>query len=135
MNFLLDSAYIRIYIQSIVYVEIYTMIKDNEIFELHAEFCKMIASPRRLMIVELLAEKEMSVSEIAQTLDLPHSNVSQHLRVMRSRHIVSTRKEGQTVYYSLTHPKLPKVCAEIRAILLDGMEMRGKKASGMMRRK
>ena len=106
---------------------------DNiEIFELHAEFCKMIASPKRLMIVELLAKREMSVTEIAQALDIQHSNVSQHLRVMRSRYIVETRKEGQTVYYRLTNSRLPKVCAEIRRILLEGMAKRGSKAKGLI---
>ena len=109
--------------------------RDPEIFELHAEFCKMIASPKRLMIVELLARKEMSVSEIAEALGVQHSNVSQHLRVMRSRHIVATRKDGQAVYYRLTNSRLPKVCAEIRSILLDGIDIRAKKARGMVRRK
>jgi len=109
--------------------------QDPEIFELHAEFCKMIASPKRLMIVELLAKKEMSVSEIADVLDVQHSNISQHLRIMRSRHIVATRKDGQTVYYRLVNNRLPQVCAEIRSILLEGMENRAKKARGMIRRK
>jgi len=110
-------------------------IQENEIFELHAEFCKMIASPKRLKIIELLAKKELSVSEIAKALKVPHSNVSQHLRVLRSRHIVIARKEGQNVYYRLTNNRLPKICAEIRSILLDGMENRGKKARGMIKRK
>lgn len=101
---------------------------DTEIFELHADFCKTIASSKRLMIVELLAKREMNVTEIAQALNIRHSNVSQHLRVMRSKYIVETRKEGQTVYYRLTNSKLPRVCAEIRTILLDGMAMRGREA-------
>ena len=108
---------------------------DTEIFELHAEFCKMIASPKRLMIVELLAKREMNVTEIAQALDIQHSNASQHLRVMRSKYIVETRKEGQTVYYRLTNSKLPRVCAEIRTILLDGMAKRGRKAKGLIAKK
>ena len=108
---------------------------DTEIFELHADFCKLIASPKRLKIISLLAEQEMSVSEIVQALQARDSNVSQHLRVLRSRHIVESRKEGQTVYYRLTDPRLPKVCEEIRAILLDGMEKRGKKARGIARKK
>lgn len=111
------------------------MIKDREIFELHAEFCKMIASPRRLMIIELLARKELSVGEIAHALDVSPSNVSQHLRVMRSRHVVEARRDGQTVYYRLTNVWLAKVCAEIRSILLDGMDIRGKKARGMNKNK
>ena len=110
-------------------------LSDTEIFELHAEFCKMIASPKRLMIVELLAKREMSVTEIAQALNIQHSNVSQHLRVMRSRYIVEARKEGQTVYYRLTNSKLPKICAEIRGILLDGIAKRGRKAKGLIAKK
>jgi len=106
---------------------------DTEIFELHAEFCKMIASPKRLMIIELLAEGEMSVGEIADALQIQHSNVSQHLRVMRSRHVVISRKEGQTVYYRLTRSELREVCAQIRRLVLDGMEKRGKKAKGLRR--
>jgi DNA-binding transcriptional ArsR family regulator len=108
---------------------------DFEIFELHAEFCKIIANSKRLMIVELLAKKEMSVSEIAQALEIQPSNISQHLRVLRSRHIVESRKEGQTVYYRLTNTRLPKVCADIRSILLEGMETRGRKAKGLIKNK
>jgi ArsR family transcriptional regulator len=107
--------------------------KDIEIFELHADFCKTIASSKRLMIIDLLARQEMSVSEIVKALDVRLSNVSQHLRVLRSRNIVKSRKEGQTVYYSLTNPRMPKICNEIRSILLDGMEKRGEKAKGMIK--
>ena len=106
-------------------------INDNEIFELHAEFCKMIASPRRLRIIQLLAEKEMSVGEIADALQVASSNISQHLRVLRNHNVVKTRKNGQTVYYSLSNFRLPKACLEIRSILLEGMEKTGKKARRM----
>jgi DNA-binding transcriptional ArsR family regulator len=109
--------------------------KDSEIFEMHAEFCRMIASSKRLMIIELLAKKEMSVSKIALSLGLHQSNVSQHLRVLRSQHIVESRKDGQTVYYRLTNSRLAKVCADIRSILLEGMEKRGMKAKGLIKGK
>lgn len=104
---------------------------DNEIYELHAEFCKMIASSRRLRVIQLLAESEKSVGEIAEALQVPSSNVSQHLRVLRNHNVVKTRKEGQTVYYSLSNMRLPKACLEIRSILLEGMEKTGKKARRM----
>jgi ArsR family transcriptional regulator len=106
-------------------------IDDTEVFELHAEFCKIIASSRRLRIIQLLAEKEMNVGDIAEALQVQPSNISQHLRVLRSHDVVKTRKEGQTVWYSLTNRRLPKVCTEIRSILLEGMEKNGKKAKGM----
>ena len=106
-------------------------IDDTEIFELHAEFCKIIASSRRLRIIQLLAEKEMNVGDIAEALQVQPSNVSQHLRVLRSHNVVKTRKEGQTVFYRLSNRRLPKACTEIRSILLEGMEKTGKKAKGM----
>ena len=106
-------------------------IDDTEVFELHAEFCKIIASSRRLRIIQLLAEKEMNVGDIAEALQVQPSNISQHLRVLRSHDVVKTRKEGQTVWYSLSNRRLPKVCTEIRSILLEGMEKNGKKAKGM----
>jgi len=105
---------------------------DVRTFELHADFCKILSSAKRLMIIELLAKKEMSVSEIAQALNLQHSNISQHLTVLRSRNVVESRKEGQTVYYRLTNAKLPKVCVEIRRILLEGMAKRGNKAERLI---
>ena len=92
--------------------------QDTEIYELHADFCNTIASSKRLMIIDLLAGREMNVSEIARALDVRPSNISQHLRVLRLRNIVKFRKEGQTVYYSLTNPKIAKICSEIRSILL-----------------
>lgn len=108
---------------------------DSNIFQLHADFCKVIAEPKRLKIIALLAEQEMSVSEIAAVLDTSSSNVSQHLRVLRARNVVQTRKDGQTVYYRLMDPRIPKVCAEIRSILLDGMNKRGEIARGMRLKK
>jgi DNA-binding transcriptional ArsR family regulator len=109
------------------------MISDEvKIFEMHADFCKILSSAKRLMIIELLAKGEMSVSEIANELHVQHSNVSQHLTVLRSRNVVESRKEGQTVYYRLTNTRLPKVCAEIRGILLAGMAKWGSKAEKLI---
>ena len=125
----------NIYVYTQERIKVYMNKKDFEIFEMHAEFCRMIASSKRLMIIELLAKKEMSVSNIAQSLELQQSNISQHLRVLRSQHIVESRKDGQTVYYRLTNARLARVCADIRSILLEGMEQQGKRAKGLIRGK
>ena len=92
--------------------------QDTEICQLHADFCNTIASSKRLMIIDLLTGREMNVSEIARALDVRPSNISQHLKILRLRDIVKSRKEGQTVYYSLTNPRIAKICNEIRSILL-----------------
>lgn len=104
-------------------------IEHPEIFELQAEVCKALANPKRLMIITLLSEREMSVGEIVSSIGCPLANVSQHLRVLHSRGLVKSRKEGQTVYYRLTDKRLPRACAQIRSILLEGMRRKGKTAN------
>ena len=102
--------------------------RDTRIFQLHADFCRMLANPKRLMIIALVSERPMSVGEIAKAIDTPLPTVSQHLRALRNRHIVASRKEGQTVIYSATDPRIIKACRLIRTALLDGMKERGELA-------
>jgi DNA-binding transcriptional ArsR family regulator len=60
-----------------------------------------MASPARLMILCQLAEGEKSVSELQPAVGLSQSALSQHLAVLRRKHIVRTRRDGQLIYYSL----------------------------------
>jgi ArsR family transcriptional regulator len=99
-----------------------------DIFELHADLCKTLSNPKRLMILALLAKKEMSVGEIAEVIAVPLSNVSQHLALLKAQSIVQTRKEGQTVYYSLADRRIIEACTLIRSVLLDKMKERGQVA-------
>jgi ArsR family transcriptional regulator len=100
-------------------------IRNEEIFHLHAEFCKMLANPKRLMILALLSKQEMSVGELAESMGTAMATVSQHLTALRAKHIVEARKDGQTVYYHTTDPRLMEACISIRTILLDGLKRRG----------
>jgi len=96
-----------------------------DIFELHADLCKTLSNPKRLMILALLARKEMSVGEIAEVIAVPLSNVSQHLSLLKAQSLVQTRKDGQTVYYSLSDRRIIAACTLIRSVLLDKMKERG----------
>ncbi len=100
-------------------------IDDNELLQLHAELCAMMGNPKRLAILEILQDAEKSVSEIAETLGVSISTVSQHLRLMKDRNVVSTRRDGQVVYYSLKHPELVHASHLIRKVLLDDLKQRG----------
>lgn len=100
-------------------------IQNPEVFSLHSELCKVLANPKRLMILSLLEMREMSVGEIVDVLHMRLANVSQHLRVLRMNNIVHTRKEGQTVHYSLTDRRIMKACKLIRSVLLDDLKRRG----------
>lgn len=62
---------------------------------------KALANPHRLLIVCQLIEKDRSVGELAGFLGLRDSTVSQHLALLRRDGIVCTRRDGQTIWYSI----------------------------------
>ncbi len=99
--------------------------EKTDVFELHADLCKNLSNPKRLMILALLAKKEMSVGEIAEVIAVPLSNVSQHLSLLKAQSLVQTRKDGQTVHYSLSDRRIILACTLIRSVLLDKMKERG----------
>lgn len=102
-----------------------------ELFSLHADFCRTLGNPKRLMILDCLSRRESSVGEIAEAIQVPLTNVSQHLNILRSANIVRSRKEGQMVYYSLVDDRITLACATIRSVLLDNMRERGQIAGNI----
>lgn len=89
------------------------------LFEMHAEMCQALGNQHRLAIMYLLRDGEKCVGDIAAELGISVHNVSQHLRILRQRLLVRPRKEGQTVYYSITNPKFVEACGLIREALLE----------------
>ena len=81
---------------------------------MHAEMCQALANEHRLAIMYALKDGEKCVGDIATEIGISIHNVSQHLRGLRQRLLVRPRKEGQTVYYSVTNPKFVQACALIR---------------------
>jgi DNA-binding transcriptional ArsR family regulator len=106
-------------------------IEKPNIFELHAHFCRSLSNPKRLIILAVLAKGERSVGELAEASGVTLANISQHLSVLRSHNIVKSRKQGQTIYYSITDTRLVDACNLIRAVLLDGMKRQGIIANGI----
>ena len=58
-----------------------------------------------------------TISEVAEELDLPQANVSQHLAIMRERGLVRARKDGQFVFYSLTTMKIVEAVDLLRQVM------------------
>lgn len=78
-----------------------------------------LAHPTRIAIVELLRDEgEVPVSRIYEQLKLEQANVSQHLAVLRSKQIVSGRKDGNQVFYSLRDATLGEVLDLLRGFFL-----------------
>ena len=96
---------------------------ENKLFEMQAELCKTLSNPKRLEILDILKEcKEISVNSLAELLEIPKANTSQHLAVLRQAGVVNTRKDGINVYYSLRSAKISEACSLTRQILLDRLE-------------
>ena len=74
-----------------------------------ATMLKAIANESRLLILCNLEGKEISVTELNEHLDLSQSALSQHLAVLRKNGLVKTRRESQTIYYSLSDVRASKV--------------------------
>lgn len=89
----------------------------HELNQLHASVCKGLADPKRLLIINVLRNGEMSVGDICDELDLPQANVSQHLAIMRERGLVQARKDGQFVFYSLTTMKIVEAVDLLRQVM------------------
>jgi DNA-binding transcriptional ArsR family regulator len=82
-----------------------------------AEFLKLLANPHRLLILcRLVVEKEMSVGALGEAVGLSQSALSQHLAKLREDRILSTRRDAQTVYYSIADKNAARVLALLKDI-------------------
>ena len=100
-------------------------LRNKEIFNIHADYCRVLANSNRLAIMACLDVREMSVSEIANVIELSLPAVSQHLAVLKSKQLVVSRKEGTKVFYSVADRRIVKACQLIRTVLIDSMKQRG----------
>jgi DNA-binding transcriptional ArsR family regulator len=92
---------------------------NEELYRLKAELCKTFADPTRLMIISELREGEKSVGDLVASLGAPQALISRHLAILRTRGVVSARRNGVNVYYSLTNPRILEACDIVQGVLLD----------------
>jgi ArsR family transcriptional regulator, virulence genes transcriptional regulator len=71
-----------------------------------AAVARALGDPKRLCVLESLANGELSVGDLSSQVGCQVPNMSQHLAVLRSAGLVSTRREGNTVYYRLADPRV-----------------------------
>jgi len=77
---------------------------------------RALADPKRLRVLETLAAGEASVSELSTCVGCHVPNMSQHLAVLRAAGLVTTRREGSTVYYRLADPRVLEACRLIQVL-------------------
>ena len=90
------------------------MVSEDELYDL-AELFKVFGDSTRIKILFALFGKEMSVNEIADNLNMTQSAISHQLRILKQLDLVKYRRDGKTVFYSLSDD-------HVRSILGQGME-------------
>lgn len=78
----------------------------KELEDLTAGICKALNDRKRLVLLYALRKGPHTVSELCEGIQAPQSNTSQHLAVLRGRGLVEAQRQGNTVVYSLRHPKV-----------------------------
>ncbi len=101
-------------------------VKKENFYNLHAEMCKTIANPRRQAILDTIRNGEMTVSELIKKTGIRQANLSQHLAILRSKGVVSTRRDGNNVHYSLSNLKIIEAYDLISEVLEDSATSRDK---------
>jgi DNA-binding transcriptional ArsR family regulator len=72
---------------------------------------KLLANPERLLLLCQLSEGEMCVSDLEQALDIHQPTLSQQLGVLRNEGVVTTRREGKNIFYSVADPAVLQILA------------------------
>lgn len=89
------------------------------LYQAKAEFFKALGHPARIRVLELLAEGERAVSELLPEIGIEPAHLSQQLAVLRRLNLVTTRREGSAVFYSLVSQRVVDLLQAARRILTE----------------
>ena len=78
-------------------VDIVELAKDQ------AQVCRVFGNPSRVLILWALGERELCVSDIASAIECSLQSTSQHLHLMKDKGILTSRRNGQTIYYRVNY--------------------------------
>jgi rhodanese-related sulfurtransferase/DNA-binding transcriptional ArsR family regulator len=90
--------------------------RKGQLYEQFARVGKALASPKRIELLDLLAQGERNVDDLASETGLGLTSCSAHLQVLFHSRLVSTRKQGTRVYYSLASDDVARLSAEVRDV-------------------
>ena len=89
---------------------------EDKAYQRAAVVGRAMADPKRLCVLESLSDGELSVSDLSARVRCQVPNMSQHLAVLRSAGLVATRRDGTTVYYRLSDPRVLEAYRLIQSI-------------------
>jgi ArsR family transcriptional regulator len=103
----------------------------DEVRVLHANVCKGLADPNRILLLYSLATNPCTVTELTELTELPQPTVSRHLRILRERGMVTAKRNGQSVFYDLADRRIIKALDLMRAVMADNLHSRGQLAESV----
>ena len=92
---------------------------EEILYAMKVEILKALANVTRLRIAEMLLSRERCVNDIAHDLDLERTSVSKHLAVLQKANLLTSRKEGTTVFYALQIPCILNVFGCVEEVLRE----------------
>jgi len=95
---------------------------EHEVNQLHSEICAGLADPKRILILYALAEDSKNVTELAEFLGLPQPTASRHLKLLRERGLVTSQRDGTSIYYSVADERIIQALDMLRAVLADRLQ-------------
>jgi DNA-binding transcriptional ArsR family regulator len=95
---------------------------EEEVCELHSRLCEGLADPKRILILYALADHSCNVTELSEALNIPQPTVSRHLKNLRERGIVNSRREAQSIYYTIADVRIIEALDLLRQVLAEMLE-------------
>jgi DNA-binding transcriptional ArsR family regulator len=92
------------------------------LYRMQAGICRVLAHPRRLQILDLLAGGEKSSQQLQRELGISKMNLSQHLTLMKHAGLVESRTEGRAALHRLAFREIKDACSMIRTVLAARLE-------------
>lgn len=88
----------------------------DQLFDGFADVAKALASGRRVELIDVLEQGERHVDQLAAELDQTIANTSFHLRALATAGLVTTRRDGNRIYYRLASPRVAELCSALRDV-------------------
>ncbi len=79
------------------------------------EFCKALSDETRQSILKMLQGREMSVGEIVEAFNISQPTISHHLNVLKNVGLVTSRKQGKQIFYSIKQENVEECCGMMAA--------------------
>ena len=98
-------------------VKVRYYLPDNAVLTELSDLFSVLSDSTRIKILSAICISEMCVGDLSEMLDMNQTTVSHQLKILRSTGVVTARRDGKTIYYSLANMIFPKLCVSERSIL------------------